>query len=69
MAAAGIVVGLPVAIGLSRFVRSQLYGLSPTDPFTLTLAAVILSTVALFAGYVPARRATRVDPMRALRYE
>jgi len=69
MAIAGIVIGLPVAIGLSRFVQSQLYGLSPTDPLTLGLAAVILSSVAMFAGYVPARRATRVDPMLALRYE
>ena len=69
MAAAGIVLGLPVAIGLSRFVQSQLYGLSPTDPMTLAVATVILGSVAMFAGYVPARRATRVDPMLALRYE
>ena len=69
MAAAGIVIGLPVAVGLSRFVQSQLYGLSPTDPATLSLAAVVLTAVALLAGYVPARRATRVDPIRALRYE
>ena len=69
MAAAGIVLGLPVAIGLSRFVQSQLYGLSPTDPATLALSTVILGSVAMLAGYVPARRATRVDPMRALRYE
>ena len=69
MALAGVVLGLPVAIGLSRFVQSQLYGLSPTDPFTLGLAALILASVAMFAGYVPARRATRVDPMLALRYE
>ena len=69
MAVAGIVLGLPVAIGLSRFVQSQLYGLSPTDPTTLGLATVILGSVAMFAGYVPARRATRVDPMLALRYE
>jgi predicted permease len=69
MAGAGIVVGLPVAIGLSRFVQSQLYGLSPTDPATLGLAAAVLSAVAMLAGYVPARRATRVDPMLALRYE
>jgi predicted permease len=69
MAATGIVLGLPVAIGLSRFVESQLYGLSPTDPATLVVAAAVLSAVAMFAGYVPARRATRVDPMLALRYE
>ncbi len=69
MASAGIVLGLPVAIGLSRFVQSQLYGLSPTDPITLSMATVILGSVAMLAGYVPARRATRVDPMLALRYE
>jgi predicted permease len=69
MAFAGILVGLPIAIGLSRFVQSQLYGLSPTDPATLGVAAAVLCTVALLAGYVPARRATRIDPMLALRYE
>jgi predicted permease len=69
MAAAGIVLGLPIAIGLSRFVASQLYGLSPTDPITLAVATVILGSVAMLAGYMPARRATRVDPMLALRYE
>jgi ABC-type antimicrobial peptide transport system permease subunit len=69
MLSAGIVIGLPVAIGLSRFVESQLYGLSPTDPATLVLASTLLSGVAMLAGYVPARRATRVDPMLALRYE
>jgi predicted permease len=69
MAAAGIVLGVPVAIGLSRFVQSQLYGLSPTDPATLAVATLVLGSVAMIAGYVPARRATRVDPMLALRYE
>ena len=69
MLVAGIVIGLPVAIGLSRFVESQLYGLSPTDPTTLAVAAILLSGVAMLAGYLPARRATRVDPMLALRYE
>ena len=69
MAAGGIILGVPVAMGLSRFVRSQLYGLSPTDPATLIMATIILGSVAMLAGYVPARRATRVDPMLALRYE
>ncbi len=69
MAAGGIVLGLPVAIGLSRFVRSQLYGLSPTDPGTLFVAALVLSAVAMLAGYVPALRATRIDPTLALRHE
>jgi len=69
MAAAGVFVGLPVAVAASRFVQSQLYGLTPTDPLTLGLSAVVLTAVAMLAGYVPARRATQVDPMLALRYE
>jgi predicted permease len=64
---AGIVIGLPAAWGLSRFVQSQLFGLSPADPLTLLLATVTLTAVGLFAGYVPARRATRVEPMLAIR--
>jgi len=69
LAVLGVALGLPSALGLSRFVESQLYGLSPTDPVTLGLAAVVLLSVALLAGYLPASRATRVDPMTALRYE
>jgi predicted permease len=65
----GIGLGVPSALGLSRLVESQLYGLSPTDPVTLGLAAVVLLSVALVAGYLPASRATRVDPMTALRYD
>jgi len=57
----------PVAWALSRFVESQLFGLSPTDPFTLLMAAIALSAVALSAGYLPARRATGVEPMLAIR--
>ena len=56
MAASGILIGLPVAWALSRFVESQLFGLSPTDPFTLLMAAIALSAVALSAGYIPAQR-------------
>lgn len=69
LAAVGILLGLPAAALLSRFVESQLFGLSPTDPLTLVLSALALSSVALLAGYLPARRATRVDPIVALRYE
>jgi len=65
----GIVVGVPVALALGRLVQSQLFDLSATDPLAFGGAAALLAAVALLAGYVPARRATRVDPMLALRYE
>ncbi len=67
--AVGVLVGLPAAIGLSRLVRSQLYGLAPHDPTTLLLSTVVLVAVACLAGFVPALRASRIDPTRALRYE
>lgn len=69
LTAAGILIGIPAALGLSRLVESQLFGLSPTDPITLGLAAVLLGAVAAAAGYLPARRAAEVEPVRALRYE
>jgi predicted permease len=65
----GIAAGIPGALGLSRLVRSQLYGIEPSDPMTLVIAAFTLALVGLFAGYLPARRAAGVQPVRALRYE
>jgi len=65
----GVVLGLAGAWGLTSLVRSQLYGISPSDPVTMVGAALTLGLVALVAGYIPARRATRVNPVTALRYE
>jgi predicted permease len=65
----GVVLGLIGAFGVSRLVTSQLYGITPNDPVTIAAAAGILAVVALLAGYIPARRATRVNPTMALRYE
>jgi ABC-type lipoprotein release transport system permease subunit len=63
------VAGLAAAVGLTRFVQTQLYGITAQDPITLAVAATGLAAIALAAGYIPAMRASRVDPMKALRYE
>jgi ABC-type transport system, involved in lipoprotein release, permease component len=65
----GIVLGLGASVALSKYVSSQLYGITASDPATIGGAAALLATVALLAGYIPARRATRVNPVLALRYE
>ena len=69
MALAGIIIGAAAALGLTRLMASQLFGVSPRDPFTFVAVAALLLIVALVACYIPARRAMRVDPMVALRYE
>ena len=65
----GIAAGIPLTYGLTRLTRSLLFGLSPTDPLALSLAVVVLAAIATLASYLPARRASRIDPMVALRYE
>ena len=65
----GLAVGLGAALATTRFVASFLYGVEPNDPWTLSLAAAVLALAAALAGFVPARRASNLDPMAALREE
>jgi putative ABC transport system permease protein len=65
----GIVTGIPLALLVSRIFASMLFGLSPTDPVSMLVVVAVLATIATIAGLVPARRATKIDPMVALRYE
>ena len=69
MVVAGVVIGIGAALAASRLVAGLLFGLTPTDPLTIALAALLLMAVAALAGYLPARRATKVDPLIALRCE
>jgi ABC-type antimicrobial peptide transport system permease subunit len=66
---AGIAVGVPVALGAARLISSQLFGLGPADPLTLVASALVLIGVASLAGFLPARKASKVNPLTALRYE
>jgi len=69
LALLGVAAGLALAFGLTRFIAAFLYGVKPTDPVTYSIVAVALVAVAMLASYVPARRALRVDPIIALRYQ
>lgn len=69
LALAGIAIGTAASLALTRVMRDLLFGVSPTDSITFVAVVLLLTAVALLAAYVPARRATRIDPMVALRYE
>jgi predicted permease len=66
---AGLSIGILLAVALARVIRGGLYGVSPIDPVSIAMTAALLALVSVLAGYVPARRAARIDPMVALRYE
>jgi ABC-type antimicrobial peptide transport system permease subunit len=69
LTAAGLLISVPVAFRASKLIESFLFRMRPDDPLELVLAVVTLLTAAFLAGYLPARRASRVDPMMALRHE
>jgi putative ABC transport system permease protein len=69
IAALGVVIGIAASLAITGLISTLLFGISATDPLTFVSVAILLSAVALFASYIPARRATRVDPLVALRYE
>ena len=69
LAAVGLAIGLPAALGASKWIETFLFGMKPADPLAMTAAVVILLAAAVLAGYAPARRASRIDPMAALRHE
>src|SRR5262249_37417488 len=66
---AGMVIGLIAAVATTRLISSLLFGITPNDPLTIAAAMLLMIAVATLAGYLPARRASRVDPLIALRYE
>jgi macrolide transport system ATP-binding/permease protein len=69
LVAVGLAISVPTAFGTSKFVESLLFGIQPNDPLALALAVAILLIAALLASYAPARKASRIDPMIALRHE
>ena len=66
---AGVAIGIPATLATARFVSARLFGVSPADPATIAAAGLLMLAVAALAAFLPARRAAKVDPMAALRYE
>jgi macrolide transport system ATP-binding/permease protein len=69
LAMVGLAIGLPIALATSKFVESFLFGMKPDDPWAISVAVAVLVAAAVIAGYAPARRASKIDPMVALRHE
>jgi ABC-type antimicrobial peptide transport system permease subunit len=67
--AVGIGIGIPASIALAKFLQNRIWGIKSADPLTLVAVSLVLTAVGLAACYIPSRRATKVDPMVALRYE
>ena len=65
----GAIIGVPAALALARYIESQLFGVKANDPLIFVGATLVLALAAGLAGYIPARRAARIDPIKALRYE
>ena len=65
----GMIVGIPAALAITKFTESQLYGVKPRDAMVVVLASAALAVTAVLAGYLPARRAARINPLNALRHE
>ena len=66
---AGLIIGLLLGLGAARLIRSLLYGVDPVDPLSIAMAVILLGLTSMLASYIPARRAAKIDPMEALRYE
>jgi putative ABC transport system permease protein len=69
MSGAGLIIGLALAYSTGRLIESRLFGINPSSPFVFAAVAALIAGVVLAAGWLPTRKATRVDPMVALRYE
>jgi macrolide transport system ATP-binding/permease protein len=69
LAIVGLAIGVPAALAASKFVESFLFGMKPNDPLTISAAIAVLVAAAVIAGYAPARRASKIDPIVALRHD